>query len=198
MNIEELYLKTRKKRDHIFKPLASLLHKAGFSPNMLSYLGVVLAIGFYYLSDKYFLLSAGLLILAKIADITDGPLARLGHKNSPKGATVDFICDQIVFLILMLTLIKLKIVNFLLGGSFIILVFLSKLLRSVYYKTNHNYENKYKDLVLPIVITAIPYFTLIFYYFSNIKNLDTLLGVLSIVLIVDTVRYIWKITMNEA
>lgn len=193
---EQLYLKTRVKKDRFLGPLLQFLHKVGIKPNSLSYSGVVLALVAYYISDQYLGWAILLVVVAKLFDLLDGPLARYKQQPPAKGATIDIICDQIVFLLTFLALIKLKLVNFLLGASFLILIFGSKVLRSLYHKTFHQFEHKFKDLLLPIIITAIPYFVVIVHYFWGIKNFDILIGALAMILIVDCAVYLFKIVFK--
>jgi len=193
-----LYIYLRKKRDQIFDPIVKSLHKAGVKANWLSYTGIVIAFVVYYIADKSLLAAMLVMLLAKIFDMLDGPLARHAGHTTKHGATTDIVCDQIVFFIAMLALIKIGLINVLLGGTLIFLIFTSKILRSVYNKTYQQFENKYKDLLLPIIVTAIPYFTAIFYYITGIPNYDVLLGCLAIVLLFDIVYYLYKIVFTTS
>lgn len=194
---EKLYLEARNKRDKIFHPIVKFLLKHKVKANWLSYIGVVLALATYYAVDKSLLLAIVLMLTAKFFDMLDGPLARASHKLDPHGATIDIMCDQVVFFFAMLAIIKINLVNFLLGGTLLFLIYLSKILRSIYYKSFRQLEHKYKYLLLPIVVTAIPYFTAVIYFFSGIKNYDVLLGALAIILIVDCLVYLFKIVFRE-
>ncbi len=193
-----LYIYLRKKRDQIFNPIVKSLHQAGVKANWLSYTGVFLTISGYYVIDSSLLTAILIVFVAKILDMLDGPLARHAGHTTKHGATIDIVCDQIVFFITMLALIKIGLINVLLGGTLIFLIFTSKILRSFYNKTYQQFENKYKDLLLPIIVTAIPYFTAIAHYITGIPNYDVLFGCLAIILLFDIVYYLYKIVFTTS
>lgn len=77
-------------------PLALGLGRLGFSPNALSFLGLVLTIIAAGLVASGYLLSGGIMVLiAAMFDMLDGQLARATHQSSTFGALLDSTLDRI-------------------------------------------------------------------------------------------------------
>lgn len=77
-------------------PIAALLSRLGISPNTLSYISVIFAIGFFLLASINFTLAFWLLVASIICDGLDGVEARLTGTNSARGAFTDMVCDLAV------------------------------------------------------------------------------------------------------
>ena len=74
---------------------AEILHRQGFTPNQLTLAGLAINFlaGCIYATGAFFL--GGLvLIIASLADMLDGPLARLTGKSTPFGAFLDSTVDR--------------------------------------------------------------------------------------------------------
>jgi phosphatidylglycerophosphate synthase len=123
-----LALKSRKLRSKISNPFIKLLAKTGVTPNMLSYSGVILMVGYIIMivSDPW--TAFALLLFALFIDgFLDGALARYLGTDSDKGKFVDQVCDITVFVIFILGVARLGLVNILMAILFVYVVSISKL-----------------------------------------------------------------------
>jgi len=94
---EELVLGPWQKiRQFFLTPIAFALSRLGISPDMLSFLSVVLGIGFCLLAPFRFAVAFWLLVASVICDGLDGVEARLMRVNTPRGSFTDMFCDQMV------------------------------------------------------------------------------------------------------
>ena len=77
-------------------PGAKLFRSLGFSPNGITILGFLIAVGSGYLVGSGWLLAGGIVFLAGGAlDLMDGALARLTGRVSPFGALLDSVFDRL-------------------------------------------------------------------------------------------------------
>ena len=81
---------------YVTNPLARVLVTLHVSPNVLTLLGLAIAIGAGVLLGKGQILAGGLVMLAGAStDMLDGAVARLGGKASPFGALLDSVADRL-------------------------------------------------------------------------------------------------------
>jgi len=100
---KKLYLKIKKSRNTLFRPLCKLLAGIGISANMLSYLGVASMIGFAYNISTNLMAAFGFLLGHLFLDALDGPLAT--YTKNTGGMLVDLVCDHVAFLIFLAGLV---------------------------------------------------------------------------------------------
>ena len=83
------------KVEAIINPIAESLRQKGFTPNQLTYAGLVLNFlaGFLY-AKGLLILGALLLLFASLGDLLDGPLARVSKRSSDFGAFLDSTVDR--------------------------------------------------------------------------------------------------------
>ena len=98
-------------RTKTFLPISKFLMKIGMTPDLLSYIGLLLLIVFIVYVLKNPILAAIMLLVHVIIDGFDGPLARLMKKAGDSGAFTDIICDHTGMAIVVITLIFVKLVN---------------------------------------------------------------------------------------
>ena len=76
--------------------LASLLAKAGATPNALTVMGCLISVAAAVVVGKEYLLVGGVLVLFSGAfDLLDGPVARASGKATTFGAVLDSVCDRL-------------------------------------------------------------------------------------------------------
>ncbi len=80
-------------------PIAKCLIKLRLSPNLITLLGLALAIvGSYLIADtsieNHFLVAAIVMLLSGIMDLLDGSVARLANKVTKLGAFIDSLADR--------------------------------------------------------------------------------------------------------
>ncbi len=85
-------------RRFVAEPLAKLvmvLHRAGVTPNMLTYIGfAITAVSAFYLARGSFVWGGAILLLAAFFDMLDGSLARATNQSSVFGAFIDSTLDR--------------------------------------------------------------------------------------------------------
>jgi CDP-diacylglycerol--glycerol-3-phosphate 3-phosphatidyltransferase len=82
--------------DRAIRPIGSLLRKTGLSPDHLTILGVLVAIGAAFaIGAGSLYLGFGLVILAAIPDLLDGALAKASNQASQRGAFFDSVIDRL-------------------------------------------------------------------------------------------------------
>src|SRR4030095_13093479 len=76
--------------DKAIRPVGTLLRRTGLSPDHLTILGVLVAIGAAFaIANGALYLGFGLVILAAIPDLLDGALAKASNQASQRGAFFD-------------------------------------------------------------------------------------------------------------
>lgn len=86
----------RKLGNKITSPIVPLLAKTGLSPNMITWLGLLIIIAAAVLIGMQYLLIGGILVLvAGLCDILDGALARYIGKTTKFGAVLDSTLDRV-------------------------------------------------------------------------------------------------------
>lgn len=86
----------QKVRQSLLSPVAFVLSRLGISADMLSYLSVLLGLGFCLLAPFQFAVAFWLLVASVICDGLDGVEARYTHTNTTRGSFTDVFCDVAV------------------------------------------------------------------------------------------------------
>ena len=87
--------------DQAVRPIGALLRRTGLSPDHLTILGVIVAIGAgVAIGDGRLLLGFALVILAALPDLLDGALAKASNQVSQRGAFFDSVIDRVTDAIL--------------------------------------------------------------------------------------------------
>ena len=90
-----LDLRGRSRLAPIIDPIAKGLSKLGFSPTVVTLLGLVVTIvGGVIIASNRYVLGASIAAAGSLLDALDGPLARLQGKASNKGAFIDTMSDR--------------------------------------------------------------------------------------------------------
>jgi CDP-diacylglycerol--glycerol-3-phosphate 3-phosphatidyltransferase len=93
--------KLRTPVDKAVRPIGTLLRRTGLSPDHLTILGVLVAIGAgVAIGSGRLLLGFGLVILAALPDLLDGALAKASNQVSQRGAFFDSVIDRVTDAIL--------------------------------------------------------------------------------------------------
>jgi CDP-diacylglycerol--glycerol-3-phosphate 3-phosphatidyltransferase len=93
--------KLRAPVDKAVRPIGALLRRTGLSPDHLTILGVIVAIGAgFAIGTGRLLLGFGLVILAALPDLLDGALAKASNQVSQRGAFFDSVIDRVTDAIL--------------------------------------------------------------------------------------------------
>jgi CDP-diacylglycerol--glycerol-3-phosphate 3-phosphatidyltransferase len=93
--------KLRAPVDKAVRPIGALLRRTGLSPDHLTILGVVVAIGAgVAIGSGHLLLGFVLVILAALPDLFDGALAKASNQVSQRGAFFDSVIDRVTDAIL--------------------------------------------------------------------------------------------------
>jgi CDP-diacylglycerol--glycerol-3-phosphate 3-phosphatidyltransferase len=82
--------------DRAVKPIGGALRRTGLSPDHLTVLGLVLAVGAAWAIAAGALgWGLGLLIASAVTDVLDGALAKASGRASMRGAFFDSVCDRV-------------------------------------------------------------------------------------------------------
>jgi CDP-diacylglycerol--glycerol-3-phosphate 3-phosphatidyltransferase len=95
-HIEKLrYIYSNRVRS-LFNPLTSAIGRSGITPNQLTVLGLLLALGAAFLVwYGYFIAAAIVFTAGGLMDMLDGAVARLSEKVTPLGAFIDSTFDRL-------------------------------------------------------------------------------------------------------
>ncbi|HCP73847.1 MAG TPA: hypothetical protein DIU08_04310 [Ktedonobacter sp.] len=83
-------------RQRFLAPVAFVLKRLGISADMLSFVSVILGIGFFLFAPFQFTVAFWLLMASIACDGLDGVEARLTGTNTTRGSFTDMFCDQLV------------------------------------------------------------------------------------------------------
>ena len=98
--------------DYFTRPVARLLAKTSITPNTISWLGFIIAIGAVSLIITGHLFAAGFVVLlAGFFDILDGALARSTNRNTRFGAILDSSLDRLGEAVVLLAILIFYILN---------------------------------------------------------------------------------------
>ena len=86
----------QKMRQRLLSPIAFVFSRLGISADMLSYISVLLGLGFCLLAPFQFAVAFWLLVASVVCDGLDGVEARLTHTNTARGSFTDVFCDVAV------------------------------------------------------------------------------------------------------
>ena len=128
----------------------------GLKPNMITYFGVFMMLLFVFSIRRNALISSIFLILNLVSDGLDGVLARYQKNSSVKGKFIDFLGDDVSFVLFILGLIYGGFINGLVAVIFVYLMSLSKVFRGII--------NYYSPLRFK-VLAGFPHFFALFSYF---------------------------------
>src|SRR3954465_1160444 len=82
--------------DKAIRPVGALLRRTGLSPDHLTVLGVLVAVGAAFaIANGELYLGFVLVILAAIPDLLDGALAKASNQASQRGAFFDSVIDRL-------------------------------------------------------------------------------------------------------
>ena len=80
----------------ITNPIVRILSKSGITPNVLTFINLVLNIvAAYVITTGHFLLGGVLVLVAGLFDLLDGALARFTKQTTKFGAILDSVADRI-------------------------------------------------------------------------------------------------------
>lgn len=91
-----LDMHARKYAEKVTAPIGVALYKVGISADVLTVLGLFVAIATgFAIATGHFLLAAAGVAVAGIPDLLDGAIARASGKVNSRGAFLDSLCDRI-------------------------------------------------------------------------------------------------------
>ncbi len=92
----------RAKAERSLEPVGRVLHRAGISADLLTFLGLIAAVGTAFLIAHGHLALAVLgVVLTGLPDILDGSVARHSGTASARGAFFDSVCDRVADAVLL-------------------------------------------------------------------------------------------------
>ena len=98
------YLRIRRLRDAVLRPVSRPLGRLGVSPSVISLLGVGFAATILHTLDRSPRLALLAFLGALVCDAADGALARQLGAESSSGKIVDHACDTATFLLVLLAI----------------------------------------------------------------------------------------------
>lgn len=125
------YKKFAQARNIIFLPLAKALNFLKVTPNMVSYFGVMVMIGFLFTIVRSQGWAVVLLAFSLFLDNLDGVLARYQKIDSDKGKFIDMVCDNVNFTLFIAGLIYGGLLSGVIGLIYAYTMVLSKLFRTI-------------------------------------------------------------------
>jgi phosphatidylglycerophosphate synthase len=137
---EKIYYYLANVRTVAFRPLNKLLSSVGVTADMISYLGVLLMIGFVFALPNHAVAAFWLLFGRMMADIMDGPLARHQKTDSDRGKFVDVLMDNLAFWLFIVATVRAGLLSGLYGILFLFLCELSVVLLIIRYNIKHKSE----------------------------------------------------------
>jgi len=194
-----LYYKTRKIRDIIFKPLMKIYVFFGITPDILSYLGIFMILGFVLTIKSNLSFAILFLLLCLFLDGNDGVLARYTKSNSDKGKFKDMVCDHITFNIFIIGLVYAGFLGGIYALIFIFALTLSKTFRIIY-NGLHIKSNWYFITTagsVPFAIVVISYIGFFIMIFSRFLYFNQLYTLFSIILFIDALYMYIKLVYKE-
>lgn len=95
------YLRIRRRRDHLLRPVVRGLARLGVSPLAISLLGVALAAVACWALDRAATMALVAFLAALACDALDGALARHRGSARGRGKLIDHACDTATFLLIL-------------------------------------------------------------------------------------------------
>lgn len=87
--------------DRAVKPIGNGLRKTGLTPDHLTIIGIVVAVGAAFaIATGHLLIGLLLVILAALPDLFDGALAKASDTSSQRGAFFDSVVDRVTDMVL--------------------------------------------------------------------------------------------------
>jgi CDP-diacylglycerol--glycerol-3-phosphate 3-phosphatidyltransferase len=87
--------------DRAVKPIGNGLRKTGLTPDHLTIIGIVVAVGAAFaIATGHLLIGLLLVVLAALPDLFDGALAKASDTSSQRGAFFDSVVDRVTDMVL--------------------------------------------------------------------------------------------------
>ena len=134
---DRLYKSIALQRSFYFRPIAIVLSKLGVTPNIVSYLGVLLMVAFIFEISRSLSGAAYLLAGQLICDQIDGAIARYKHTDSDRGKFIDVLADTTVFALFLTGLVRIGLVHATTGAIFMYVILLVRALGIIRKNLNH-------------------------------------------------------------
>lgn len=134
---EKIYSTLVAIRTSFFKPANRLLTAIGVNADILSYLGVLVMVGYIFALPDNLMLAFWLLFVRMIIDIMDGPLARFQHTDSDRGKFVDVLMDNLAFALFIFGIVRSGLLDGLTGSIYLFATELVVLLMIIRYNFKH-------------------------------------------------------------
>ena len=183
---EGLYLKIRLWRDKFFQPLCVFLAQKKVTPNVLSFLGLLMMAFFVYFFRFNPWFSLLFLLLNLFFDSVDGVLARFLQQQSVRGDLLDHAFDQVSFFIAFLTFLSFQLIQPLWASvyllNYVIMVFFTMILRSLQIKFFAVIHSKF-----------FLYGTFLFWLLSGLNWFDPMVVFFSVYMIVTNIFLFYKL-----
>lgn len=181
-----LYLHFKAVSDAAIMPLLILLKRMGIKSDQVTFFRLILVFLAVLLVKVNFWMSVFLFIFNFILDAVDGGLARLLKTSSSKGKFLDRAADNLVFVILILTLIYYGYISGFWACIYLLMygIQYSIVIRSIKV-SDQNFPFFYSKLWL--------YAAILLWLFLDVFLIDIVLVALSFYLLIINSEKIWKI-----
>ena len=196
---KEQYFKLTKFKDALFLPLIKILSLLKVKPTAITYTRVFLMVLFVALikiSDYWPLF---LLIFSYFLDNLDGSLARFTKTASDKGKFKDIVCDNLSFILFIIGLIYAGYLTGLAGMIFVYLMLTSLIFRIIYNARLLKSDWLFKSVAgfLPNILAGLFYIAFLIFVLSKLNYFLEISIIFSIILLIDSVVFYFKILKQK-
>lgn len=192
---EKIYVTLASARTKLFKPINKLLTDLGVSADMLSYLGVLVMMGFIFALPNNLMLAFWLLFARMIIDIMDGPLARFQNTDSDRGKFVDVLMDNLAFALFIFGVVRSGLIHGLSGSVYLFTTELVVVLMIIRYNLKHKSDWFFYASAgsYPYNFIYAIYLVFAIYAFGGNNYLTGAAQIFSLLLILKAARDYWAI-----
>ncbi len=196
---EKIYTSLAAVRTSIFRPLNKILTAIGVNADMLSYLGVVVMVGFIFALPDNLMLAFWLLFARMIIDIMDGPLARYQKTDSDRGKFVDVLMDNLAFALFIFGVIHAGFMEGLAGAIYLFLTELVVVLMIIIYNLKHKSDWFFYASAgsYPYNFIYAIYILFALYAFGGNNYLTGAVQIFSVLLALKAVKDFWTIQKTK-
>jgi phosphatidylglycerophosphate synthase len=197
---EKIYNLRIKVTEAIFRPIIKFFTVLHVTADMLSYLGVLVMLGFIWALPENLTLAFWLLVARVFIDVMDGPLARYQKTDSDRGKFVDVLMDNLSFALFIFGVIGSGLMQGVTGAIYLFLTELVIVLMIIRY----NFKHKDSDWLFFASAGSFPYnfiyatyLTFAIYAFGGSNYLTDAAQIFSIFLGFKALKDYWAIQKTK-
>lgn len=197
---EKIYNLRIKITEAFFRPIIRLFTAIGITADMLSYLGVLVMVGFIIVLPEAPMTAFWLLIVRMFIDVMDGPLARHQKTDSDRGKFVDVLMDNLSFALFIVGVVGSGLMQ---GATGVIYLFLTELV-IVLMIIRYNLKHKQSDWFFfasagsfPYNFIYLSYLLFAFYAFGGNNYLTGAAQIFSILMAKKALQDYWAIQKTK-